>query len=146
MSIALRTAFGTIKTIIDTIAGVDAIEIGEPKAPPSAKVHVGLFLRRTEPDGTTLNGSIDKRTILARCYMNMVHEPKEEIEFTLDEVASAITDKLMEDFELTGSGIRNIDPMGFVVEYGYQQVATTLYRIADVYIRVIIDDNADFIA
>lgn len=141
-----RAPLNTIKTIIDAVSGVDTIAIGEPKAAPSGKVHVGLFLRRATPEGTTLNGSIDSRTIVARCYMNMVHEPQEEIEFILDEVTSQIIDDLMGDFELSGTGIRNIDPMGFVVEYGYQQVGAVLFRIADVNIRLEIDDNADFIA
>ena len=118
--------------------------IGEPLAAPGDMASA-VFLARSEHPSTTLSGTIERRWVTIRIYRNALAEPRENIEFDLDTVVSQVQSDLLGDFDL-GSTVRAIDVTSMSVEYGYQTFDTTIYRIADLQLPMIIDDSASFTA
>ncbi len=144
MAKTLKVTLQNIQTMIKALTALKLpdVTIGEPKAPPESK-HVAIMLRRYTNPSTTLTGTVELRTVGCRAYINMVREPIEEIEFDLDEIAVSIIEKFCGDYDI-GAQVRGIDPTLITVEFGYQTIGQTLFRIADVLVPLIVDDSASF--
>ena len=142
----------TMRTTLDVIAGYLAASgwctggavIGEPRAAPSG-LSGAVFMSRAEHPSTTLTGTIERRYVTIRLYIDAMQEPLENTEYDLDEATSQVVSDLLGDFDL-GSSVRTIDVTLMTVEYGFQTVGTTLFRIADVIVPMIVDDSATFVA
>ncbi len=133
----------TLKTIRESLKGTQrlpSVGIGEPMDPPE-DLHAAIFLGPYSNPQTTLNGSIELRSVIVRIYINALREPREEIEFDLDEAVSELHSDILGDFEL-GGDIRNIEPTLMTVTFGYQSIGSVMFRIADILIPMTVDDNA----
>ena len=133
----------TLLTIQEHLRGTQrlpSVGIGEPMDPPE-DMHAAVFLGPYSNPATTLNGSIELRSVIVRIYLNALEEPREEIEFKMDEAASELHSDLLGDFEL-GGDVRNIEPTLMTVTFGYQSIGGVMFRIVDILIPMTVDDNA----
>lgn len=124
------------------------VVVGEPKAPP-ADLSAALMLGDRYVPELTLTTTIESRDLLLRVYINAFREPPEEIEYDMDHVLADLLTAFAGDFDLSGAGsaqVRAFEPSTFRVRMGYQTVAQTVYRIADVSFSLTVDDSASLVA
>ena len=149
MAVKLKSTLQALQSKLQAGGRFKSVSIGEPTDPPDSP-HAAIILRRYENTSTTLNGSIERRTVIVRIYQKAFVEPRGDVEFLLDDMVSEFMEDIFGDFDL-GGAIRNIEPLGVVVDFGYQSVGRAggnevMYRLADVSIPMIVDDNAVFAA
>ena len=94
----------------------------------------------------TLGKTTTVYDIMVRLHRNMLAEPIELTEFELAEAVSAIAEDLLGDFDL-GVTVRNIDVAGefgrpLRARWGYANVGGTMYRVADLFIPVVVNDTS----
>ena len=128
------------------------VRIGEPVNPPEDWT-AALFMSRKEPspEGVTLTGTMDWRTISVRIYVSAFDEPLDQKEFDLDEIVNEVEEALWTHFTL-GSTVRNVVPSRQGAAWGYLPIgrgsggSERMYRVAEINVTVHIDDNATFAA
>ena len=133
----------TLKTLREHLRGTQrlpSVGIGEPMDAPQ-DMHAAIMLSAYSNPTTTLNGSIELRSVIVRIYINAMREPREEIEFDLDEAVSELHSDILGAFTL-GGNVRNIEPTLMTVTFGYQSIGGVMFRIADILIPMTVDDNA----
>ena len=118
-------------------------KIGEPKeAPPDW--YGALIMDQAEVIGTTLSGTIERRVVIIRVYHNMLDDP-EQTERDMATVHAEIVEDLLGEYDL-GASVRNVDPTGLTAQFAYVTVGSTMYRVMDLRVPVIVDDSASFAA
>lgn len=144
MAVSLRATLQNLQSKLQAGGRFASVSIGEPMDPPNSP-HAAIMLRRYENISTTLSGTIERRTVTIRVYSKAFNDPLGDTEFLMDSIVSEVTEDVWGEFDL-GSTIRNPEPLGVAVDFGYQTVANTVYRIADINLPLIVDDNASFSA
>ena len=140
MVVKMKDTLRKIEGYLKGTQRLPSVSIGEPMDPPE-DLHAAIMLSAYSNPATTLNGSIELRSVIVRIYINALQEPREEIEFKLDEAVSELHSDILGDFDL-GGDIRNIEPTLMTVTFGYQSIAGVMFRIADILIPMTVDDNA----
>ncbi len=144
MAIKTRAILINLKSKLQATGRFKAVSVGEPtKAPESP--HAAVFMSRYENPSTTLSGTIERRTLMIRVYVKAFTEPVEDAEFLMDDIVTETMEDIFEEFDL-GGNVRNVEPTLVTATPGYQQVADTMYRLADISVPVIVDDSASFVA
>ena len=123
------------------------VQIGEPMSAPdtSDRAFAAILLGPRRVVETTLATSVEERSVIIRVYIAVRREPRQDIEFELDEIASDILSRLGGDFEL-GGDIRQVWVTGMVASPAYQQVGTVMYRLIDITVPMIVDDSVTWSA
>ncbi len=140
MVVKLKNTLLAIQKHLRGTQRLPSVSIGEPLEPPG-DMHAAVFPFAYSNPATTLNGSIERRSVMVRIYVNALREPREQIEFDLDEAASELHSDILGDFDL-GGDIRNIEPTLITTTFGYIDVGPTKFRIVDILIPMTVDDNA----
>ena len=140
MVVKLKATLLAIQKHLGGTQRLPSVGIGEPMEPPE-DLHAAIMLSAYSNPTTVLNASVELRSVIVRIYINALREPREEIEFDLDEAVSELHSDILGDFEL-GGDIRNIEPTLMTVTFGYQSIGGVMFRIADILIPMTVDDNA----
>ena len=141
----LRTTLEQIASYFEAHGGFDETYIGEPTRPPDGYA-VAVLYHRSRIKATTLTGPIETRTIICRVYHKAaLEDPVAELEQRMAEYVDDIIATFMGDFDLGGT-IRNIEMTELEVQWGFQTIQNLTYRLADVYVPMIVDDSATFAA
>lgn len=126
----------------------DSVNIGEAKAAPQSG-HCAIYVDEDAPDpedpAGTFAGSVDIAMVKARIYHLMFADPSDAVEFAISDSARDLRRRIRQNFQL-GAAIRSIHPPGLVIRYGHLEIQSTLFRIADLFIPVIIDDDSTWAA
>lgn len=147
MPFAIRNSLRAIESHL--LAGgylTAGVQIGEPKAPPTAPLVAAIIMGDVAVVAVTAGGgTIERHTILVRIYENMLAEPEEAIELDMANVVSRVMASLIGEYDL-GATIRNIDVGGqhgdaLRATWGYLDVGGRMFRIADIHVGLIVDDS-----
>lgn len=143
-------AFGT-KASLEAVLGyftasghVQRAQIGEPKQPPVELITAAIFMAGTSIVGLYLNHHRELHVVTVRLYMDMLHEPTEEIEFRLAQAVEDITDDIVEKFALN-STVREVDLAGMngtpvSTTWGYVDISGKMFRIVDITLPLNVDE------
>ena len=124
--------------------------IGEPKA-PVAEFTAGVMLGSDaiQVVALTLGAPIERHGILVRIYypINFDVDSDEQVELRITQLTSDTMKSIVEDFQLGGTAIRNVDLGGehgtpLSAQAGFLQIADTQHRIVDITVPLIVDDVA----
>jgi hypothetical protein len=138
-----------IQSVVAATGFFTEVNLHEPKNAPASGPAAAIWVDRTLPSPT--DSGLQKTTAVVvyacRLYQNMLYEPQDLIDPTLQAAADQIMTDLSGDFELGGNA-RNVDLLGqtgiqLSAQAGYVTVDTTLFRIIDIEVPVIINDAFD---
>jgi hypothetical protein len=147
MAVKIKTVLLSLKSKLQASGRFKSVSIGDPSEPPNSP-HAAVILRRYEHTTTTLGKTVERRTAVVRIYQKAFESP-EDTEYLLDDIIAEVEEDIFGDLKLGGT-IRNVEPLGVTVEFGYLAVgrdrggAGIMYRIADISIPMIVDDSATF--
>jgi len=153
MPFQLRATLQAIQSHLAKSGYCRTNQIGEPKQASKERIAAAVFNRSARVIRVPLGGSPgteELHIINVRLYMNMMDQPQEQIEFLLNEAASSITEDLMADFDL-GATVRHVDVGGIYgqpleVVYGYLELSGVMYRVADLTVPLVVDNNVTLAA
>jgi hypothetical protein len=119
----------------------------EPKqAPPDDGLTAAIWSQRVNPmpPGSGLAATSAFVVYTIRIYQNMLLEPQDAIDPTIQTAVDTILTALSGDFEL-GGNVRNIDLLGQTGEQlaaaaGYVNIDQRLFRVMDITVPVIVND------
>lgn len=122
------------------------VQIGEPKAPPSAPLSAVVFMAEVAVVQLTLVSTIERHSVVVRIYKNMLAEPQENIELEMALVVSKVMSDLAGEYDL-GATVRNVDIGGqhgaaLSARWGYASVSGVMYRVVDIFVGLIVDGSA----
>ncbi len=140
MVVKLKGPMQAIKSFLAASGRFRAVTIGEPFSPPEG-LACAVLLESYEIPMLTLASTIEKRTVIVRIYVAATEERREDIEFLLDDAVSEVIAAMLGDFDL-GGDIREIDPTGITVRFGFQIIAQQQFRVADISLPMTVDDSA----
>lgn len=146
-----------IKDTLDVIHGylvasghVTRAQVGEPKSPPTEFLTGAVFMLSTVITKAYLQTQEESHVVQVRLYIDMLHEPTEEIEFRLALAVAEIVDDLIGDFSL-GANIREVDIAGMngtplATTWGYVGISQRIYRIVDITLPLNVDNAVAAVA
>ncbi len=146
----IRDTLDVICSKISASGYVESCELGQAKQLDIGNsIGVNVWIETRSIALSSLTKSTTVYGIMARFHKNMLSEPTEQIEFRLAEAISEVAEDLLGDFDL-GSTVRNIDVAGEVgqpmgARWGYAGVGGTMYRVADLFIPLIVNDTSTFV-
>jgi hypothetical protein len=118
----------------------------EPKAAPGNGLTYAVWVDSIEPIGAASGlGAVSGYVILTgRIYGNMLMKPEDEIDPRILKAAAKLLNAYCGDFDF-GDTVRAVDLLGMYgqklhTQAGYATIASTVYRIKDVTIPVVIND------
>lgn len=142
--------YGAIRDALVSLAqstgDFDAVQGHEPKNAPG----IGLFASVRSASVTAIRaGGLNSTSVRlawvieVRC--NMTREPQDSIDIDCLAAVDRICAEINGDFDLDIEGVRNIDVLGaygdpLMVEAGYVEHDSTMYRIFDITVPVIVND------
>ena len=140
----LRTTLQALASHLEEHGGFNYVGIGEPARAPEGYTaviqHVG-----SRSEQVTLKTTIEIRTISVRVYHRApLDAPDPEIELRMGEFIDEVIEQLLGDFDLGGT-IRNIEPTGITLEWGYQTIQSEAFRVAELKVPMTVDDSATFV-
>lgn len=119
----------------------------EPKAAPGQGLTIAVWWQRTRAiRSSPIRATSVLLVLQGRVYAPMLAEPQDATDARVLGGAHALIGALHTDLDLGGNlSVRDIDVLGangfnFEAVAGYLQVDSTLYRVADVTIPIIVDD------
>ena len=147
-----------IKATLDAIAShisrsgyVSDVQIGEPVAPPDAidKLHAAIYMASATVVDLTLSSTIEQHVVTVRLYRRAAFgqgDDAGEVEQEMALAVSQIVSNLIGEFDL-GATMRAIDVggtygTGITSAFGYVQIGTTMFRIVDITVPLIVDGSA----
>lgn len=118
----------------------------EPKAAPGNGLTYAVWVDTIEPlGGASGLAAVSGYVVLTgRIYGNMLMKPEDEIDPRILKAASRLLAAYCGDFDF-GATVRNVDLFGTYgqklrTQAGYAKIASSVYRIKDVTIPVVIND------
>lgn len=132
-----------MKDKLAAMGGVSVAMIGEPMSPPADYTAAIVPSDGNIPE-TVLNAPRETHRVIIRFYVNAMAEPADAKEYTLDRLRAEIAEDICGDFDLGGT-IAYALPTECSWRYGYQTVASTLYRLLDFTIAYRVDPTATFV-
>jgi hypothetical protein len=147
MADVIKDVLQVLETHAKASALFPNVSIGEPKAAPQSG-HCSIYLEEDGPHpefATTLSGTVDVVVIKCRIYLLMFTDPPKQPEFDISNAARDLRRRVRQEFDL-GGNVRNVDPTGLVIRYGHLEVGHTMFRIADLFVPCIIDDDSTWAA
>ena len=141
MVVAIQGIMETIQGHLTSSGYTGVVTIGQPQTPPETW-QADIELSEEEDEGSTLDKSIERRTITITVYCPTQAETPERIEFFMGEVMPQLRSNLLGDFTL-GGVVRNIE--GLTTRYSRETIfGGALYRVARMTVPFIVDDSATY--
>ena len=146
------TPLRKLKSYLQASGYFQSVTIGEPTDPP-AGAHGAVMLATNTHPSTTLNGTMERRTVMLRFYRKAFQGDveAENTEIWMDEVVAKIQEDLFGDFDI-GANIKAIYPAQMETRFGYQEIGRQagsggiVYRLAEIAVPMDIDDSAVYAA
>lgn len=142
MALDLDAALDQIETLIDATALVNESRIGEPSS-ITAPLTAAVFWDSSDVVETTLDRIQTRWTATLRLYTPAMSDAREVTEKNMQKALAQVREQIVGDFQLGHASVRNVEVTGMRIDFGYQTVGTVLYRIADLAIPMLINDEAD---
>ncbi|MET0916718.1 MAG: hypothetical protein ABWY81_11030 [Jiangellaceae bacterium] len=124
-------------------------EMHEPKSAPQGDLTVAVFVQQMQPESSAsgLDATSFRIEYTARIYKPFKSAPEGLIDINIGMAAAAVIGALSGDFDLAGT-VRNVVLLGgnsaaLGAVAGYQTIDSTVYRIMDITIPVVINDAFD---
>ena len=140
----------TLKLIESYAAGTGYFKggtiIGQPKAPPEG-LTASIYMVAVRNGRLYVNGGTGEVHIVRiEMYRNAMHDPEEDIEMELAQVAQQVKADLLGDYDL-GATINHIDTNGIYgvtmdTEWGFKDINNVMFRVATMILPLVIDDSA----
>ncbi len=124
-------------------------QIGEPKGPVAAtgtEYFGSLIPSEVRIAKIVLDGSpIEVHTVILRIYADWMAEPQEQVEISLSNTVSRVISDLIGGFKLNNT-VRAVDFAGIygraiTARWGHLDLSKRIYRVCDVSIPCIVDDD-----
>jgi hypothetical protein len=142
--ITTKAIMQTLQTHLTSSGYNGVVTIGPPQKAPETW-HASIELLEFDAKGgqeTTLDKSIERRTVTITVYCPVLAETPERIEFFMDEVMVNLHSVLIGDFTLGGIA-RNIEQLS--VRFSTETLfGGAEYRMARMTVPFIIDDSATY--
>lgn len=123
-------------------------QLGEPfDAPVGAALLASVSMQAVSVVGLYLDGGTKEvHTVMLRIYRDVLKQPQADGETELAIAASELMQDIAEDFTL-GARVREVDVAGqfgqpLAADWGHITIGSTIYRIVDIVIPIIVDDSA----
>lgn len=145
MAIDSRGILDALTSFASSSGLFDAVNAHEPKSAPGSGIAASVWITGVEPILSSGLGSVSARLEMQmRLQTSMLQEPQDGIDPALLDAADAMFAAIIADFELNGR-VRHVDVLGAHGERlrmatGYVSIGSTLYRVMDLFIPVIIND------
>lgn len=124
----------------------DRVQGHEPKNPPGHGLTMAVWVDRIgpQPGGSGLSVTTGRLEFIVRLYSNALQDPADAIDPNLLAAVDVLLAAYSGDFELGGT-VRNIDLLGMQGtplsgRAGYLTISSTMYRIFDITLPVIVND------
>lgn len=114
-------------------------QIAEPMSAPAKGLGAVIF-DGVELTETTLAGASGVVKFILRFYYNALQEPQEDMEKEIARATLQVMADIAADYDLGEAEVRNVLPIGQTTRPGFQTVGGTMYRLADLYISVLVND------
>lgn len=148
-----RQVTEAIHSTVQAIGVFDAVLAHEPKSAPATDgLTVGMWAADLRPiQSSGLDAASARMEITVRIYANMLTEPQDLIDIQVLGATNAILGALSRDYTLTTADptlagiVRQIDLYGehgdnMRTIMGYVDIGQAKYRIAEIFVPVIIND------
>lgn len=141
------TVLRALATPVEATGRFDRVVLGEPKSAPGTGLSASVFVSDLYPvpaRSGLATVSVRMETCI-RVMLGMLTEPQEAIEPTILEAIEDVWTRMFGDFDL-GSEVSHVDILGAYGErirarFGYITLDSTMYRIADVFVPVILPNE-----
>ena len=146
MAFDIRRTLEALHSHVASGGFVRSVQMGEPKNPPEAELSVAVFMADSRVVETTLVDTIEVHIAMVRLYKKLEFtEPGESAEFELANVSAEVASSFMGEFDLDGT-IRNIDVagqygQGLTSTWGHIEVGSTVFRVVDILVPMIVDGS-----
>lgn len=124
----------------------DRVQGHELKNPPGHGLTMAVWVDRIgpQPGGSGLSVTTGRLEFIVRLYSNALQDPADAIDPNLLAAVDVLLAAYSGDFELGGT-VRNIDLLGMQGtplsgRAGYLTISSTMYRIFDITLPVIVND------
>jgi hypothetical protein len=122
----------------------DRVNWHEPKSSPGVGVTAATWFTATTPVRSGLVSTTVRVELLVRMYMPMLREPMDDIDPAMMRALDVLMRQYSGDFTLGGE-VRNVDLLGehgtpLQARSGYLRVDSTLYRVVDITLPLIVND------
>lgn len=141
------TVLRAVATPLEASGRFDRVVLGEPKSAPGTGLSASVFISDlyTVPARSGLATVSLRLEVCARVMLGMLTEPQESIEPAILSAVEDTWDLTFDDFDL-GETVAHVDILGAYGErarcrFGYITLDSTMYRIADVFIPLILKDE-----
>ena len=151
MAFNIKNSLDAIASHISRTGYVNDVRIGEPTSPPDAvdKMHAAIYMTSASVAELTLSTTIELHVVTVRLYRRAAFgqgDDAGQVESEMALALSQISSNLIGEFDLGGT-LRAIDSggqygTGYSATWGYVQLSSTVYRIIDITIPLIVDDSA----
>lgn len=141
MVVRMESTLKNIQSYMMASARFRDVTIGEPFGAPQT-LHAALMLDNYAIPEVTLTNIIELRTIMIRLYAKAIEESREKTELLMDAAVSEVYEDFLGDVTMSNT-IREVWPTGISTRFGFSTVDSTIFRIADITIPLIIDDSAE---
>lgn len=142
-----------ISTLLDQVVShalssglFEAVNAHEPKSAPGSGVSAAVWVQAVDPitGGSGLASTSGRVELTLRIYTNMLAEPADAIDPAVVSAVDYLMSAYSGDFEL-GGNVKNIDLLGqfgrpLSARAGYLNQDSTLYRVMDITLPLIVND------
>lgn len=146
MTINYRSLVDAVSSAAMASGYFDAVQGHEPKSAPGNGLTFAVFLSALAPvaPASGLASTSARVELTGRIYKPFKSEPEDLIDPNVAEAADALLTALSGDYDLGGSA-RNVDLLGahgspLGARAGYQRIDSTVYRVLDITIPIIVND------
>lgn len=138
---------GLVSTCL-SLGVFEAVNGYEPKSPPHNEgLTAGVWVTRLRPTTafTALAKTSTVVTFTIRIYSNMLQEPEDAIDPNVMKAVDKVCETITGDFTL-GTAVDFVDLLGqtgqmLEAQTGYVSVSNTMYRVADIFVPMVIGDT-----
>ena len=141
----------TLKAIASLLStsGAAVVSIGDPKGPPDAqpapRYPVSIRMVSAEIQELALDGgTVEQHVVMVTVYGAFI-DTDGVVEIQMGDATNRMMSKMSADADL-GGNIRHIDAAGIYgirlgIEWGYKDVGGTEFRVAEISVPMVVDDN-----
>ena len=110
------------------------VMIGQPAGPPET-LAAAVFLSRGQANLVAMGNWQRQRDVTVRIYLNVLDEPRDEMELKLEEIVYDTEENIRTNLNLSTTGWIIMGDIG--LEYDYTEVGNRMFRIADIVLPLI---------
>jgi hypothetical protein len=150
MSLGIATILTRVADHGRAAGTFERVLIGEPKSPPGQGRTMAVWAGPVGPASSGLSSTSLVMRFAVRVYVPMLKQPQEDIELSAVAAADVLMAAYNGDFSL-GGAVRNVDIFGeygtaLTVDPGYVTLDSTMFRVMDINLPLVINDVYEQVA